>query len=69
MLNADGKVDNFVKNTRFTIFLSPVEGSLKIFRTVAWEIENSRTEEGISVLNGDYLCWKKEGKPIRHYLT
>ena len=46
MLNAEGKVEEFIKNTRFTLFLSPAEQSFKIFRTVVWGIENSRTEEG-----------------------
>ena len=61
-----------LEKTRLTSFLSPVEGSLKIFLGL-WGrgIENSRTRKGViekfydrevSSLNGVYFCGKGRGQ-------
>ena len=63
MLNAEGRVEHFRKNTRFTFFfLSPIEEILKSFRTVASGDRKFQNLRGViekyydwvvSVLHGD----------------
>ena len=62
------------KTTRFTLFfLSPVEPTLKIFRTVRWGDRKFQNlggviekyyNWGVSALNGDNFHWKGEGRSI-----
>ena len=67
MLNDEGRVENSTKNIDliFFFYLSPVQGSLKVFSTVEWGdrrfsnlggVIEKYYEWGVSVLNGEYFC-------------
>ena len=66
MLNDEGRVENSTENIDLIFFyLSPVQGSLKVFSSVEWGdrrfsnlggVIEKYYEWGVSVLNGAYFC-------------